>query len=147
MRQAFVVLSALFFAIPSFSQVRKIPAAVTDAFANQYPDASNVKYEDYIITVHVHFNTDTGKMTAKYNSDGNWKETERGWVYDSLSADVKDGFKKSKYAVDWQVKETAIIYAPGNETRYRIKVEKSDLQKKYLFFDTKGRLVREALTI
>ncbi len=147
MRQAFVALLALLFTVPSFSQVRKIPTAVTDAFTKQYPNASDVKYEDYIITVHVHFSTDTAKMTAKYNGDGDWKETEREWSYDGLSADVKDGFQKSKYSVDWKVEGVAIIYMPNNEIRYRLKVEKSDLQKKYLFFDTTGRLVREALTI
>lgn len=147
MRRTFVLFTALLLACSSFSQVRKIPAAVTDAFAKQYPNVSNVKYEDYIVTVHVHFDTDTAKMTAKYNGDGEWKETEREWSYDSLSADVKDGFQKSKYSVDWKVTETAIIYMPNNEIRYRVKVEKSDLQKKYLFFERNGRLVREALTI
>jgi hypothetical protein len=147
MRKVFVLSVALFFAFSSFSQVRKIPTAVNDAFAKQYPNASNVKYEDYIVTVHVHFDADSAKMTAKYNSDGQWKETEREWVYDSLSTDVKDGFQKSKYSVDWRVSETAIIYLPKDELRYRVKVEKNDLQKKYLFFDKNGRLIREALTI
>jgi hypothetical protein len=147
MRKVFVLFLALIFGLSSFSQVRKIPAAVTDAFSKQYPNASNVKYEDYIISVNVRFDADSAKMVAKYNGDGEWKETERDWSYDSLSADVKDGFQKSKYSIDWKVKETDIIYMPHNEVRYRVKVEKNDLQKKYLFFDGTGRLVREALTI
>jgi hypothetical protein len=36
---------------------------------------------------------------------------------------------------------------PNNEVRYRIKVEKNDVQKKYLFFDRNGRLIRDSLTI
>jgi hypothetical protein len=86
-------------------------------------------------------------MTAKYNGDGEWKETEREFNYDDLPADVKTGYEKSKYSADWKVKETAIIYLPRNEIRYRVKVEKSDLQKKYLFFDRNGRLIRDSLTI
>ena len=147
MRKVFILLTALIFGFSSFAQLRKTPAAVTQAFEKQYPKASGVQYEDNLINVQVHFVTDSAKMIAKYNSDGEWKETEREWSFDSLPADVKLGFDKSKYAVDWKVKETAIIYMPHNEIRYRIKVEKGDLQRKYLFFDKTGRLIRDSLTI
>jgi hypothetical protein len=147
MRKLFVLSMAFIIGLSSFAQIRKTPLAVTDAFEKQYPHASKVQYEDNILNVQVHFVSDSGKMTAKYNSDGEWKETEREWSYDSLSSEVKTGFEKSKYATDWKVKETTIIYLPRNEVRYRVKVEKSDLQKKYLFFDKNGRLIRDSLTI
>ena len=147
MRKVFILLTVLIFGFSSFAQLRKTPAAVTQAFEKQYPKASGVQYEDNLINVQVHFVTDTAKMIAKYNSDGEWKETEKEWSFDSLPADVKLGFDKSKYAVDWKVKETAIIYMPHNEVRYRVKVEKGDLQRKYLFFDKTGRLIRDSLTI
>jgi hypothetical protein len=147
MRKVFIVLTVLVLGFSTFAQIRKTPAAVTGAFEKQYPNASKVQYEDNLINVQVHFVGDSGKMTAKYNGDGEWKETEREYNYESLPADVKTGFDKSKYAVDWKVKETAIIYLPGNEIRYRVKVEKNDVQKKYLFFDKNGRLIRDSLTI
>lgn len=147
MRKIVLVVAILGFGFISFAQIRKTPLAVTDAFEKQYPGASKVQYEDNLLNVQVHFVSDSGKMTAKYNSDGEWKETEREYNYDSLSADIKTGFDKSKYAAEWKVKETSIIYMPRGETRYRVKVEKSDLQKKYLFFDRNGRLIRDSLTI
>lgn len=147
MRKVVILFAASLIGLSSFAQLRKTPAAVTQAFEKQYPNASKVQYEDNLINVQVHFVTDSAKMIAKYNSDGEWKETEREWNYDSLPADVKLGFDKSKYAVDWRVTETAIIYLPKNEIRYRVKVEKGDLQKKYLFFDKNGRLIRDSLTI
>lgn len=147
MRKVVILFAASLIGLSSFAQLRKTPAAVTQAFEKQYPNASKVQYEDNLINVQVHFVTDSAKMIAKYNSDGEWKETEREWNYDSLPADVKLGFDKSKYAVDWKVTETAIIYLPKNEIRYRVKVEKGDLQKKYLFFDKNGRLIRDSLTI
>lgn len=147
MRKAVLVVTVLVFGFSSFAQIRKTPAAVSQAFEKQYPDASKVQYEDNLINVQVHFVSDSGKMTAKYNGDGEWKETEREFTYDDLPADVKTGFDKSKYAVEWKVKETAIIYLPNNEIRYRVKVEKNDLQKKYLFFDKGGRLIKDSLTI
>src|SRR6478672_3289666 len=120
MRKVFILFTAFLFGFSSFAQIRKTPAAVAQAFEKQYPNASNVQYEDNLINVQVHFVTDNAKMNARYNSDGEWKETEREWNYDSLPADVKLGFDKSKYSVDWKVKETAIIYMPHNEIRYRV---------------------------
>lgn len=147
MRRVFILSMALNFAVSSFAQIRKTPAAVSAAFEKQYPNASKVQYEDNLINVQVHFVQDSGKMIAKYNSDGEWKETEREFTYESLPADVKTGFEKSKYSVEWKVKDVAILYMPRNEVRYRVKVEKNDLQKKYLFFDKSGRLIRDSVTI
>jgi hypothetical protein len=36
---------------------------------------------------------------------------------------------------------------PGNEERIRIKVEKGELTKRYLFFNKQGRLVKESFTL
>lgn len=133
--------------VTSFAQVRKIPAAVTTAFEKQYPTARDVEYRDMLASIHVHFVQDSAKMTAKYSAKGEWKETEKEWSFEQLPSEVQDGFHKSKYADEWKVTETAIIYSPGGLVTYRLKVEKNDLQKKYLFFNQKGRLLRDSLTI
>jgi hypothetical protein len=147
MRKVFILSLALIFAVGSFAQIRKTPLAVTNAFEKQYPKATKVQYEDNIINVQVHFVLDSARMVAKYNGDGEWKETEKESAYDSLPADVKSGFDKSKYSVEWKVKETSIIYLPSGDSQYRVKVQKNDLQKKYLFFDKSGRLLRDSVTI
>jgi hypothetical protein len=147
MRKVFILLASFIFTVNSFAQLRKTPAAVTGAFEKQYPGASKVQYEDNLLNVQVHFIMDSAKMIAKYNSDGEWKETEKEFSFDNLPSDVKLGFEKSKYSVEWKVKETSVIYMPRDEIRYRVKVEKNDLQKKYLFFDKNGRLVRDSVTI
>ena len=130
-----------------FAQIRKIPSAITSSFEAQYPTAQEVEYKDILTSYHVIFTLDSLKMIAKYNNRGEWKETEKEWSFEKLSPEVQDGFQKSKYADEWEVKETSIIILPGNAQHYRIKVEKNDLQKKYLFFSDKGRLIRESLTI
>jgi uncharacterized protein (DUF952 family) len=85
-------------------------------------------------------------MIAKYNNKGEWKETEKEWSFEKLQPEVQDGFQKSKYSDEWQVKETAVILLPNNAQHYRIKVEKNDLQKKYLFFSDKGKLIRDSIS-
>lgn len=147
MRRLFILSAALIFTATSFAQLRKTPPAVTSAFEKQYPNARQVSYEDNLINVQVHFVLDSLKWIAKYNSDGEWKETEKEWNYDKLPSEVKVGFKKSKYSRGWKVGETSIIYMPNDEIRYRIKVEKGDVQRKYLFFDEEGVMIRDSLTI
>jgi len=147
MRKGFILIGILAFAANSFAQIRKTPPSVTTAFEKQYPNALKVQYEDNLLNVQVHFVSDSGKMVAKYNGDGEWKETEREFNYDSVPADVKTGFEKSKYATEWKVKQTSILYLPHEEVRYRVKVEKNDVQKKYLFFDRHGRLIKDSMTI
>lgn len=128
------------------AQVREIPQAVKDAFTHKYPDATDVDYKDQLVKVNVHFKLNGENYIATYSNKGAWKGSEKEWMFDKLSDAVKDGFSKSKYA-DWETKEVAILYLPGGTEQYRILVKKSDLQKKYLFFNAKGRLLRESITI
>ena len=143
------LLIALIFSLLSgtvHAQLREIPKTVREAFSNQYPKASQIDYEDVLTGVHVHFVSDSANMIAKYNNKGAWKETEKQWSFDQLPADVKDGFKKSKYS-EWKVSKTDIIYLPGGSEQYRLKAEKTDLQKRYLFLTKDGRLLRETITL
>ena len=130
----------------SFAQIREVPESVKEAFSTQYPNVDSVKYEDNIVSVQVHFTQNGERMKASYTNKGRWKETEKVWSFEQLPAEVKDGFSKSKYA-DWEVSETKIVYRPGGIERYRVKVGKNDLQKKYLFFNKTGRLMEELITI
>jgi hypothetical protein len=142
----FLVSLLLLLSISSFSQVTKVPQVAKDNFARQYPEAREVKWDNDVINVNVRFELNGEKMSAEYSNKGIWKKTEKDWDYDQLPDDVKDGFDKSKYA-ERDVVETVIVYLPGDVQQYRLKVEKNDLQKKYLFFDDDGRLIREAITL
>ena len=63
-----------------------------------------------------------------------------------LPDDVKDGLEKSRYA-DWDIEDLILLYLPGGIEQYRIKAKKSDVKKKYLYFNPKGRLLRESVTL
>jgi hypothetical protein len=141
-----VSLFLLLLSISSFSQVTKVPQVAKDNFARQYPEAREVTWDNDVISVNVRFELNGERMNAEYSNKGIWKKTEKDWDYDKLPDDVKDGFDKSKYA-DREVVETVIVYLPGDVQQYRLKVEKNDLQKKYLFFDDDGRLIREAIAL
>ena len=146
MARSIFLAGFILFSFFSFAQVREIPESVKETFTSQYPDAENVTYEDNLVSVQVHFQLSGEKMKASYNNKGRWKDTEKDWSFDQLSETIKDGFQKSKYA-DWKVVETKIIYLPGGSDRYRVKVEKSDLHKKYVYFNQAGRLVDDDITL
>ena len=130
----------------AFSQVTSVPKEAKNNFAKQYPEAQNVNWDNDVVNVNVRFELNGEKMNAEYNNKGIWKSTIQDFAYDRLPETVKEGFTKSKYA-DRKVADTKHIYYPGNVERYRLKVEKNDLQKKYLFFNTEGRLIRDANTL
>ena len=148
MYRIFFVVLFSFSAASSFAQLREIPQAVKEAFMAQYAGAESPEYVDKVINVEVQFEQDGHKKTATYNNKGMWRETEQEWSFDQLSDEIKEGFAKSKYSGDeWDVVETKIITRPGNKTFYRVKVQKNEVQKKYLFYNATGKLESEALTI
>jgi hypothetical protein len=132
--------------IPVFSQIRKIPKAVEETFGNQYREASDIDYKDQLVSVDVHFQLGGDTMVASYTNKGIWKETQKRSAYEKLPQEIKDGFSKSKYA-DREVEEAIVIYLPGDVTQYRLKARKNGVEKKYLFFNPKGRLLRESITL
>ncbi len=146
MKNLLVFIVVVLFTLSASAQIRKIPKIVEDNFHNQYKSAENVEFKDHLIRVDVTFEMDGEQLLASYSNKGIWKETQKEWDYEKLSQEIKDGFSKSKYA-DREVDETKVLYLPGGVTQYRLRARKSDIEKKYLFFTTEGRLIREAITL
>ena len=73
---AFLLLLSCF----AFSQIREIPKAVEETFANQYKGATNIEFKDQLIRVDVHFELEGEKMIASYYKqrfvEGNTKRME-----------------------------------------------------------------------
>lgn len=136
----------IFVSYTSIGQIREIPKPVRETFANQYPKAENTDFKDQLVKVDVNFEIEGEKFVATYNNKGDWKGTEKEWSFEELPGDIKDGFEKSKYA-DWETTDTKILYQPGGGQQYRLRVKKNDVQKKYLYFSKKGRLLRESITL
>ena len=124
-----------------YAQVTTIPEQAKEHFFKQYPDAKDVQWVNDVVNVNVKFEQDSNKLNAEYSNKGIWKKTLKEWHYDKLPADVKEGLSKSKYA-GREVLETKVVYLPGYVIQYRLKVVKSDFERKFLYFNTGGRLVR-----
>jgi hypothetical protein len=147
MKRMYLIFSFLMMGvIHSFAQIREIPKEVREQFSRQYPMATDVDFNDNLLNINVEFTLENEKWTAEYNNKGVWKHSEKKWTYEQLPEAVKDGFQKSKYA-DREVKSVIMIYYPGDMIQYRIKTEKSAVERKYLYFNPQGRLLRETITI
>ena len=118
------------------AQVTSIPEQAKENFFKQYPDAKNVQWENDVVNLNVRFDSNKGI----------WKRTLKEWTYDKLTSDVKEGFSKSKYA-GMQVLDVEVLYLPGYVIQYRLKVSKNNVENKFLFFNTEGRLIRTTVAI
>ena len=143
-------LIAVMFSIAAFNytqaQIRKVPAAVTEAFKARYPNTKNVEWKDKITGFQVNYDMDGVKYESKFSNKGEWLQTEKEVGEDALPAEVKDGYSKSKFT-DWQLKSATWVQSKDNGVQYRLFVRKNDIEKKYLYFDKKGKLVKDVITI
>ena len=148
MKKGFVLLATClaFFSFVGFSQIREVPKAVEETFSNQYKGASDIDFKDHLTRVDVHFILDGESMIASYTNKGLWKETQKEWSFVKLPEEVKNGFEKSKYA-DREIEDVIVLYLPGGIEQYRVKAKKNGVEKKYLYFNPKGRLLRESVTL
>ena len=129
------------------AQVRKLPAEVTEAFRQKYPMAKNVEWRDRLSGFTAVFDLDNVHYEAKFTNKGFWQSTENKIAEADIPASVKDGFDKSKYAEEWTIKTAYKIALREDKTQYRLEIGKNDIQKKHLYFDPSGRLLRDNITL
>lgn len=139
-----VVFSFVFFlsVITVNAQFRKIPAVVTDAFKAKYATASSVEWKDRLTAFEANFKSGEKAMKASFTSKGEWIKTETNFNYSSLPAEVKDGFKKSKYA-DLTVTGVTQVEEKEKGVLYKIAVRKNEYTKKSLVFSKTGQLISD----
>lgn len=127
------------------AQLRTIPAEVTNGFADKYPDATNVVWQDQLVDYKVSFDNNGNNYRAKFTNKGEWKITERQIDLEFLPKPVHKGFSKSEYA-DWDIMELNIVKTPENDRQYKLTVAKNKINKRDLLFNEDGYLVKDNFT-
>ena len=127
------------------AQLRKIPAEVTDAFKSKFPNAASVEWQDKLSGFEASFKIAETAYEARFNNKGEWQETEKILNPQAFPGEIKVGFDKSKYT-SWEVRELSHV-EKKDTAYYRVLVRKNELEKKYLFFDDKGKLIKEQITL
>src|SRR4051812_11629184 len=146
MKFKLALLLLTFIVCETQAQIRKVPSEVTDSFAGRYPHAQKVSWKDNLTNFEAQFILNSYEMSADFYSKGEWQNSEKKIKFEELPAAVQDGFSKSKYS-DWEKLSVEEIEKNGEQLQYRIYVKKSTIEKKYLFFDVNGKLLRDAIKI
>lgn len=144
------ILSAIFILLcvgTLHAQLRKLPSIVTDSFANSYPHAEKVEWSDRLTGFEASFKLNGVELKAGFSNQGEWKSSEKKIAFEDLPAEVKDGFAKSEFA-DWKKGPVTELQGEGKEMQYKVYAEKSSpFQKKFLYFDVNGKLLKDAMTL
>ncbi len=130
----------------SYAQLRKIPAEVTNAFQEKYPNAKSVEWRDKLSSFTASFQLDSTMYIAQFSNKGEWENTEEAIDESDLPEEVKAGFDKSRYT-DWNIGQVTKIQLPGDELQYRIEVAKGDIKKRNLYFNSEGRMLKDKITL
>jgi hypothetical protein len=127
------------------AQVVTIPDESKTDFAKRYPNAKTTKWSNKVSNYHCEFVEDEVLCTAVYSIEGDWKYTEKLINKKSVPGEVKESLGKSSYR-NWSVKSLVWIENADQQQLYRYEVKKG-IQKKYIFFDAKGVLIKENTSI
>lgn len=141
-----IVATLFLSSLSASAQIRKIPGEVTDSFNEKYPEARGTEWRDKLSGFSATFNLDNTTYIATFSNKGQWENTEHEIQQDELPGAVTDGLEKSKYA-DWEVLKVDYIELSNDDVQYRIEVGSGDIKKRNLYFNSKGRLVKDKLTL
>ncbi len=130
----------------STAQPKSIPPEVLTAFKMKYPMITNVKWVQETNAYAANFYVYGQPCNVKYNRKGEWLEQTKKLSFGDLRDNVKNGFSQSKFG-SWYAQEVNTIEEKDKEVQYRILIRNADQQKKYIYFDSKGQLKKEVLTM
>ena len=127
-------------------QRKTVPSSVITAFKTKYPGAGSVTWMYNTNGYVVRFYNSGEPYTVRFNNKGEWQDETRKLGFGDLGTNVKNAFSQSKFA-SWRAYEVNAIQERNKEIQYRILISNNDLQKKYIYFDSKGQLKKEILTM
>ncbi len=115
---------AIFIVLTACAQV-KAPEAAQNAFNKQFPNAKSVKWDKENATeFEAEFKMDGKSMSANYQEDGTWTETET----DIKPADLPETVRHNIEADfnGYTMKESAQIEKPGQSGLFETELKKGD---------------------
>jgi len=101
-----------------------------------------LEWKDKISSFEADFKIGDKEMKAYFSSKGEWIKTESKHTFATLPLEVKDGFKKSKYA-DLSVVDVSQIDDSEKGEQFKVIVKKNEYTKRNLVFTKTGQLVSD----
>ncbi|MDH7459660.1 PepSY-like domain-containing protein [Chitinophagaceae bacterium 26-R-25] len=122
------------------AQVVNIPDKAKKAFAEKYPHATNVDWDNNVSNYSAKFKEHGKGYEAHFNVDGVWDNTETQVEKGDVPGEVKESFNKSRFK-DWEIASTDYVVDNKNNHYYRYNLKKG-IEKKFLYFDKAGKEVK-----
>jgi hypothetical protein len=138
MAAAFLVVAK-----PTKAQFRDIPAAVTSAMKEKYPNATEISWDDKVSYFQAKFLLDGKRQEARFKKDGTWEVTEKAILFDEMPSAVQEAFNASEYK-KWTLRTVAALENSQGGKEYRVYVRNNTVQRKYLYYGEDGKLLRES---
>lgn len=143
-KHVLLFLATFLMAATAFSQLRTIPASITEAFKKKFPNVAYTSWGDKVTSYEAYFTVNNEKMEAVFDSSGKWQKTGKYMDITKLPATVSTGFRNSAYSGEWIPKTAYEIENSNGQFEYRILIEKAGQIRKYLFLTKAGKVLQEA---
>ena len=117
-------------------KAQSVPAEAKAAFAKNFPGATVKKWDKEDGNYEANFTKDGKTMSATFDAQGTWVETETDIKVSELPAAVSD-YVKTNYK-GASIKEAAVISNPTSKKIYEAEVKGKDL-----LFDENGKFIKE----
>ena len=145
-RTLFLAIGALFLVNGSFAQkvaTSDLPPAVATAFSTKFAKAEKVVWEMDYEDFEADFKLNKIEISAKFDKDGNWLETETPMTLSNLPAAVKTALAKQFDPIKDPLKEDGIskVETP-NGTTYEIDGQNNAISY-ILIISEKGDLIKK----
>ncbi|MEO8710834.1 MAG: PepSY-like domain-containing protein [Parafilimonas sp.] len=115
---------------------QNVPDAVKTAFAKSFPNTDVKKWDKEDGNYEANFTKDAKSMSATFDANGTWMETEADIKVSELPAAVTD-YIKANYS-GAKIKEAAVLSRPNISKLYEAEVKGKDL-----LFDENGKFLKE----
>ncbi len=121
---------------------KKAPAEVQKAFTEKFPDAKSIKWEkENDKNWEAEFKLAEKEMSAEFDANGNWLQTETSVSISDLPAGVMDAIKSTfeGYTAD----EAEMVETADGEVKYEVELKKGKEELEVLFSFDGSVLSRE----
>lgn len=117
-----------------------VPEEVRNTFAEKYPSAINMEWENKGLYKVVEFTYNNMEAEAWFDSNGTWYMTETDLPYNLLPQAVKDSFQASEYST-WKIDDIDMLERKDSEAIYIIEAEQQNNEMD-LYYSTEGILIK-----
>lgn len=123
----------------------EVPAVVSKAFSEKYPEAKDAEWEqenENETAYEAEFKLNKKEMSAVFSANGTWLQTETEVDEKDLPAAVTAAIKKTFSA--YKIEETELLERPNVPLAYEVELETKDDKEIVVVFTADGSVLKQS---